>query len=112
MMAPETLVRHEIVGLDVEVIDAPNADLVGVAGRVVDETEQTVLVSKDDGTDEVAQVPKAGTTFRFALDSDADDGSEEHDNEPRSSTNVLVDGDRLVARPARRTERTGGSPWQ
>lgn len=111
MMSPETLVRHEIVGLEVEVVDASNPDLVGVAGRVVDETEQTVLVERNDRTDEVAQVPKAGTTFRFTLESAAEGAAEDAD-EPPAGTTVLVDGDRLVARPARRTERTGGSPWQ
>ena len=40
-MTPESLVRHELAGLDVEVAESPNPDLVGVAGRVVDETTNT-----------------------------------------------------------------------
>ena len=37
-MTPESLVRHELAGLDVEVAESPDSDLVGIAGRVVDET--------------------------------------------------------------------------
>ena len=92
-MTPETLVRHELAGLDVSVTDATDPDLVGIRGRVRDETMKTLLVATSDG---VKQVPKAGTTFRFALD----------------DTDVIVDGDRLLARPALRTETNGGSLWQ
>ena len=92
-MTPESLVRHELAGLDVEVEASPNPDLVGIAGRVVDETTNTVLVATGDG---VKRVPKAETTFRFRL----------------QEADVVVDGDQLVARPARRTESNGGSLWQ
>jgi len=91
-MNPRTLPRHELAGLRVEVVDSPNADLVGISGEVVDETTNTLLV----GGDRVRQVPKAAATFRFAL----------HD------TRVRVDGERLVARPARRTETTTSHTWR
>ena len=92
-MTPETLVRHELAGLDVTVTDASNPDLVGIEGRVRDETMKTLLVATGDG---VKQVPKAGTTFRFGLE----------------TADVVVDGDRLLARPALRTETHRGSLWQ
>ena len=92
-MTPESLVRHELAGLEVAVADSPNPDLVGIAGRVVDETTKTLLVATGEG---VSQVPKAAATFRFRL----------------QEANVIVDGDRLVARPARRTETKRGSLWQ
>ena len=92
-MNPETLLRHELAGLDVTVADASNPDLIGIEGRVRDETMRTLLVATSDG---VKQVPKAGTTFRFALD----------------DTDVIVEGDRLLARPALRTETHRGSLWQ
>jgi ribonuclease P protein subunit POP4 len=97
-MNPDSLVRHELAGLDVEVVDSPNPDLIGIAGRVVDETMHTLLVAGSD--DGLKQVPKADATFRFTLD----DGGE--------TVRVVVEGDRLVARPARRTELKGGSLWQ
>ncbi len=92
-MTPESLVRHELAGLEVSVTDASNPDLIGIEGCVRDETMKTLLVATGDG---VKQVPKAGTTFRFELE----------------SADVLVEGDRLLARPAQRTETHRGSLWQ
>ncbi|SEO27301.1 ribonuclease P protein subunit POP4 [Halogranum amylolyticum] len=63
-LTPETLTRHELNGLSVRVVDAANPDLVGIAGRVVVETMQTLHI--DDGT-RVRQVPKRGVTLEFAL---------------------------------------------
>jgi len=108
---PETLARHELVGLDVSVTAAPNPDLLDIEGRVVAETTNTLHVERVDrawdarndtprsvraGDTRTKQVPKAGTTFAFELDADT----------------VRIEGDRLVARPARRTEHTGDSIWR
>ena len=93
-MNPTTLPRHELAGLRVEVTESPNADLVGLGGTVVDETTNTLLVGTGAGT---KQVPKAAATFRFTLEDDS---------------RVVVEGDRLVARPARRTETTATSKWR
>ena len=100
-LAPETLVKHELVGLDVEVVEATDPGLVGLAGRVVRETTKTLVVATGadaDGDDgEEKTVPKGAATFAFTLP----DG-----------TVVRVEGARLVARPARRTETAGGHTWQ
>jgi ribonuclease P protein subunit POP4 len=84
-LTPETLVRHELNGLYTEVVDSPNPDLVGIAGRVVVETMKTLHIDCDaaapvrtrtgdaaahDGSKArtgVRQVPKQGTTFEFRL---------------------------------------------
>ena len=73
-VTPETLTRHELNGLRVEVVDAPNPDLVGISGRVVSETMRTLVVESSagdatvDGTEARARrVPKRDTTFQFAL---------------------------------------------
>ncbi len=73
-LTPETLTRHELNGLRVEVVDAANPDLVGIAGRVVVETMGTLHL--DDGS-RVRQVPKEGATFEFALPTEADRGARE-----------------------------------
>ncbi|PSQ11063.1 ribonuclease P [Halobacteriales archaeon QS_5_70_15] len=99
MLAPETLVRHELAGLSVRVVDAAHEGYVGIEGRVVDETANTLLVDGDSGA---MQVQKAGTTFEFALAGDGEDGP----------SHVVVEGERFVARPARRTELTGDSKWR
>ena len=105
-VTPGTLVRHELAGLDAEVVSASNPEFVGIAGTVVAETTKTLGIERNasgektartDGVSRVSQVPKAAATFAF----DLPDG-----------TTVTVAGERLVARPARRTEQTGDSQWR
>jgi ribonuclease P protein subunit POP4 len=98
MMAldPATLPRHELVGLHVEVVEATDSGLVGIAGEVVRETANTLGI-EPSRNGRVRQVPKEAATFRFTLE----DGQR-----------VVVEGERLVARPAERTERRGDSTWR
>jgi ribonuclease P protein subunit POP4 len=90
---PETVLRHELVGLDVEVVSASDPGLVGASGTVVGETTNTLGIEQSG---RVSTVPKAVAAFAFDL------GGER----------VVVEGERLVARPARRTEQTGDSQWR
>ena len=107
-LTPETLPRHELVGLDVRVVESTHAGYVGVAGTVREETTNTLSIELADEADgRTIQVPKSGSTFEFALSPDAA-GAETAPEERY----VTVDGDRLVARPARRSETRGESPWR
>jgi len=96
MMAatPETLLRHELVGLSVRVVSATNPDLVGIDGDVVTETTRTLGIETDG---RVMHVPKDSATFEWDLP---------------SGEVVRTAGEKLVARPARRTEQTGDSQWR
>ena len=130
-VTPQTLVRHELIGLAVEVTGATDPTQVGTAGRLVDETQQTVTIATAAGD---RQVPKAGTQLRVALptsgpadrrlapmDEAAGDGNTPGIAADRSSatsadreavTHVTVDGDRLLSRPADRIRNTGVPGWQ
>ena len=92
MAAPETLPREELIGLTVRVVEDAD-DRAGIEGEVVRETTNTLGIETDDG---VKTVPKAEATFAFDLPGDG---------------RTVVDGDRLIARPARRTEGDGGTIW-
>ncbi|WP_160132731.1 ribonuclease P protein component 1 [Halococcus salsus] len=100
-VTPETVARHELCGLPARVAAADDPSLVGTAGRVVSETRSTLRVETD--STRTKQVPKAGATFEF----DLGDGAESTD-----SAFVTVEGERLVAPPARRTERSSDSKWR
>ena len=99
--------------------------LVGLAGRVVDETKRTLAVAdaapraaerasgsspRADSGAGVRQVPKAAATFEFRLSGTDDDASARGAQE--ADQFVTVAGERLVARPARRTEHRGDSIWR
>jgi ribonuclease P protein subunit POP4 len=113
MMAPtpESLPRHELNGLHVRVVEAADSGRTGIEGRVVVETAQTLHIEdRADGAPRVRQVPKEGTTFEFALDPDPSVTQVAPTAE--ATEYVTVEGTRLAARPARRTERTGEPRWR
>jgi len=64
IITPENLVRHELIGLQVDVVDSTNPYLEGLSGRVVDETRNTLLIETWRGE---KRVPKSHTSFVFAL---------------------------------------------
>lgn len=110
-VTPETLVGHELVGLSARVAAAPNPDLVGIEGPVVRETTRTLHVEtgRIDGSPTTKQIPKADTTFELCL---SDSPSGPLGGPDGESEWVTVAGERLVGRPARRTERDGDSKWR
>jgi len=114
-LTPETLPRHELVGLSARVTAADSADLLGIEGDVVVETTRTLGIervgrSPSQGSDRVAHVPKSGTTFEFDLPAGASADAADGDG-PHAGV-VTIEGRRLVARPARRTENTGDTKWR
>ncbi|WP_394741739.1 ribonuclease P protein component 1 [Natronococcus roseus] len=133
-LTPETLPRHELNGLPVRVVESDDASRVGLEGRVVIETTNTLSVEiREQGASRVVMVPKSGSTFEFAITDDAADAAKASgtasklaDAKPESTETlstgsdcagedvayVTVDGSRLLSQPARRTETNGDSPWQ
>ena len=132
-LTPETLPRHELNGLPVRVVESDDASRVGLEGRVVIETTNTLSIEvRTDGESRVVMVPKSGSTFEFAITDEAAEDAKSSgtasklaDTQPAGVEQsppvdgagedvayVTVDGSRLLSRPARRTETNGDSPWQ
>ena len=103
-LTPETLLRHELNGLPVRVVDAANPDLVGIAGRVVVETMQTLHV--DDGT-RVRQVPKRGATLEFAL-TQGEPASVDTLSTDRTRTDEAAVGRKASGSTSKRESETAG----
>ncbi|MXV62198.1 ribonuclease P [Natronorubrum sp. JWXQ-INN-674] len=77
-LTPETLPRHELNGLRVRVVESDDASRVGIEGRVVIETTNTLSIEiRDDGESRVVMVPKSGSTFEFAITDEAADSGKE-----------------------------------
>jgi|AntDeeMetagen681_2_1112603.scaffolds.fasta_scaffold16188_3 ribonuclease P protein subunit POP4 len=117
-LTPVTLARHELCGLHTRVAAADNPALTGIEGRVVRETKNTLSVetaaTAGGATPAPKQVPKAGATFEFALggESVAPTDITPADPDAAETVHVTVEGERLVATPARRTERSSDSTWR
>lgn len=86
MRTPDNLVRHELIGLPVEIADSTNKQIVGLKGTVIDETRNTLVLETPAGEKTVV---KEQCTFVFQLD----------------MARVRISGELLVARPEDRIKK-------
>ena len=108
MLTPETLTRHELVGLPVRVADADSDAHVGIAGRVLYETTHTLVVRTDSGD---KRVPKAGTTMEFAVVTEATARTDEAADDGQSSGSASQLGsDTTGVRPRQSGPSATGGP--
>ena len=85
---PYNLIRHELIGLRVEIKESSDPTIVGLKGRVVDETYNTFKIECEDGKERT--VIKKTCVFIFILP---------------TGERVEVDGKLLVARPEDRIKK-------
>ncbi|MBN1762292.1 MAG: ribonuclease P protein subunit [Methanomicrobia archaeon] len=87
-LTPSNLLRHELIGLRLNVEESSNSTVRGLHGTVIDETRNLLIIENERSTEK--RVPKAGNQFIFELD----DGKL-----------VRVKGDRLISRPEDRIKK-------
>jgi ribonuclease P protein subunit POP4 len=88
MITPQNLVRHELIGLKVKIADSTNSALIGLQGRVVDESRNTLTI---EAKGKEKSLIKDQCVFSFLL--------------PDKKTRVKVDGSVIVARPEDRVKK-------
>jgi ribonuclease P protein subunit POP4 len=88
-----SIVQREFIGLDAKVVRSSNSHVVGIAGRVVDETRNTLTILHN-GKRKV--VIKDTSVFEFVMP----DG-----------TVVEIDGKVIVGRPADRIKKRPRRLW-
>jgi ribonuclease P protein subunit POP4 len=64
MITPGNILRHELIGLPVEVVHASNPAQQGIAGRVVDETRNMVVIETSRGTKRIEKARSPRREFR------------------------------------------------
>ena len=62
MITPTNLIRNELIGLDVVVSGSLNPLSIGIQGKVIDETQQTLTIQTKKGTKKIL---KRLSTFVF-----------------------------------------------
>ncbi len=87
MITPENILRHELIGLEITVADSTNKKIVGLSGKVVDESRQTLKIKTSKGEKTVV---KDQCVFSFCLP---------------TGVCVRVDGKQLVSRPEDRVKK-------
>jgi ribonuclease P protein subunit POP4 len=86
------VLRHELIGLDVKVVDDSNRGNISLSGRVVDETRNTLLIRQEGN---VKRIAKQDALFHFRLPGGV----------------VEVAGRALVGRPEDRVKRRLRRRW-
>ncbi|MBI4019981.1 MAG: ribonuclease P protein component 1 [Candidatus Aenigmarchaeota archaeon] len=86
MITPQNLVRHELVGLEAKVADSTDKGAIGLAGKVVDETRNTMTIETARGEKKFI---KDQCTFSFLV----------------GEKWVKVEGSVLVGRPEDRIKK-------
>ena len=64
MINIDTISRHELIGLETEVIESNNLQLVGLNGRVINETKSMLTINTKKGK---KMIPKLTSNLKFFI---------------------------------------------
>ena len=64
MISPENLTSHEFVGLDTKIIKSSNPQIIGLNGRIIDETKSMFRINTEKGTKFIA---KNHNSWKFTI---------------------------------------------
>ena len=85
-MKTSEIVRHELISLNVQVVKSKNKNLVGLKGKIVDETRNMFVIKTKDGTKKLV---KDQSSFVFSF----------------KGKKIEVEGKILVGRPEQRIKK-------
>ncbi len=108
-LTPHNIIHHELIGLDTRVVDSTNSSLVGIEGRIVNETRNILKI--DTGVQE-KNVPKSCSSFMFTIPSlmspskkDEYPGAHQtYDGKRYLPLTTRVDGKLLLSQPENRIQ--------
>ena len=86
-MKESEIFRHELIGLNVKITKSKNKSLVGLSGKVIDETKNMFVIKTKEGTKKII---KDQSTFIFSL----------------NGKKIEIEGKILVGRPEQRIKKT------
>ena len=86
MITSENLVTHELIGLYTTIVESNDPGVIGLAGKIVDETKSMIVIDTETG---IKKIAKENTRWKFFL----------------SNAETLISGNMLTKRPQ---ERIGG----
>ena len=93
MKITPSILQHELIGLNARVVKSLHPNYVGIAGRVIDETRNTLVIQYEN---ERKIVAKSVVVFYFTMP----DG-----------TVVEIDGKAIVGRPENRIKKKIRRRW-
>jgi len=85
-MSIRDILKHELIGLNIKVCDAKNKHLIGLEGKIIDETKNTLLI---EGKDKRRRLVKSQVVLNIQF----------------KGKMIMVNGKLLVNRPEDRVKR-------
>ena len=64
MITEENILKHEWVGLNIEIIDSCNKTHKGIKGKIIDETKKMIVILTEKG---IKKIPKKEIIFKLYL---------------------------------------------
>ena len=64
MITADTISRHELIGLDTEIIKSNNSQVVGLNGRIINETKSMFTINTKKG---MKMIPKLTNDWGFSI---------------------------------------------
>lgn len=86
MITAENITSHEFIGLNTEIVQSTNPQVIGLNGRVINETKSMFTINTGNG---IKSMVKAENSWKFVIE----------------NKEVVVDGTRIAKRPF---DRVGG----
>jgi ribonuclease P protein subunit POP4 len=88
MITSDNIHSHEFIGLDTEIVQSTNPQVIGLNGRIINETKSMFTINTENG---VKSIAKSTNDWKFSI----------------QNKDVIVDGSKIAKRPF---DRLGGKP--
>ena len=83
MITVENIISHELVGLQTNITESTNSQILGRRGTIIDETKSMIILETKNG---IKKFPKQGNIWQFSL----------------NGQYVTINGNNLCKRPVER----------
>jgi len=89
MITADNITSHEFIGLDTEITQSTNSQVIGLNGRIIDETKSMFKINTEKG---VKSVAKSTNQWKFTLE----------------NKDIIVEGSKIAKRSF---DRIGAKVW-
>ncbi len=86
MITTDNITSHEFIGLNTEIVQSTNPQVIGLNGRIENETKSMFTINTENG---VKSIAKNTSNWKFSMD----------------NNEIVIEGSKIVKRPF---DRIGG----
>ena len=83
MITVDTITRHEFIGLDTQIVNSNNQEVIGLNGTIINETKSMFTINTEKG---MKQIPKSTNDWKFLI----------------AGREIIVNGSKIAKRPFER----------